>query len=452
MDISLVKFSKGSSIINALIWFSILTASCDIVLAFEVAGLTVRVSQLVAMAAMFFFLLRIIKYGNVKILTAYYNLLIVIVFNTICIVNSKTIFNAVGYDLWLIFDCVMVLTFTYFLSKQETIYSIVRKYIMCFNALAVVGFAQFALQFAGINFYVTQYNDLHRSNGFSFEPSFYATYMIMGSIICLYLLERRNYKCMKKKWLIISTLLNVGAVVISTSRMGLLILLIYIVYRGIMCLRVYIHMKASLIRILFTLMPILVGIALILFILAIEFQVDFVLHYLSGLGIGGTASHSTDARSAGFEDTWKLFLDSPFLGCSLGGIDAGIIEYKARNYTVANNGGASMCISLEALAAYGIFGAFFFFKYMYDLTVGGYLKAKKRPGDKREREPVYAMLIALFFEFLILQLNQNVLRPPFWVHIALVSTVLQIYLRDSHKNHRSDFIAGEYYVNAQDNS
>ena len=146
MDISLVKFSKGSSIINALIWFSILTASCDIVLAFEVAGLTVRVSQLVAMAAMFFFLLRIIKYGNVKILTAYYNLLIVIVFNTICIVNSKTIFNAVGYDLWLIFDCVMVLTFTYFLSKQETIYSIVRKYIMCFNALAVVGFAQFALQ------------------------------------------------------------------------------------------------------------------------------------------------------------------------------------------------------------------------------------------------------------------------------------------------------------------
>ena len=50
MDISLVKFSKGSSIINALIWFSILTASCDIVLAFEVAGLTVRVSQLVAMA------------------------------------------------------------------------------------------------------------------------------------------------------------------------------------------------------------------------------------------------------------------------------------------------------------------------------------------------------------------------------------------------------------------
>ena len=433
MNLTLVRLNKGSSIINTLIWISILIASCDIVLAFEVAGLTVRISQLISMAVMFLFLLRIIKFGNVKILTPYYNLLIVIVFNTMCIFNSKTIFNAVGYDLWLLFDCVQVLAFTYFLSKQESVHSIVRKYIFCFDALAVVGFLQFALQFVGINFFVTQYNDLHRSNGFSYEPSFYATYMIMGSIICLYLLERRNYKCMRKSWLIISTLLNCGAVVISTSRMGILILLIYIVYRGFMSLRIYIHMKASLIRILFTLMPIMVGIALIFFIIAIEFEVDFVMHYLSGLGIGGTTSHSADARMSGFVDTWKLFLDSPFLGCSLGGIDAGIIEYKARNYTVANNGGASMCISLEALAAYGIFGAYFFFKYMWDLTVGGYLKAKKRPGDKKDREPVYAMLIALFFEFAILQLNQNVLRPPFWVHIALVSTCLQIYLRDSHK-------------------
>ena len=99
-----------------------------------------------------------------------------------------------------------------------------------------------------------------------------------------------------------------------------------------------------------------------------------------------------------------------------------------------------MCVSLEALAAYGIFGAFFFFKYLYDLTIGGYLKAKKRPGDKRDREPVYAMLIALFFEFVILQLNQNVLRPPFWVHIALVSTCLQIYLRESHKNYNTEIV------------
>ena len=199
MTLKLVRFSKGSAIINTIIWISILMASCDIVAAFDVAGLTVRISQLISMAAMFFFLLRIIRFGNVKILTPYYNLLIVIVINTICIVNSKTIFNAVGYDLWLIFDCVQVLTFTYFLSKQETIYSIVHKYIMCFNVFAIIGFVQFALQFVGINFYVTQYNDLHRSNGFSFEPSFYATYMIMGAIICMYLLERRNYKCMRKK-------------------------------------------------------------------------------------------------------------------------------------------------------------------------------------------------------------------------------------------------------------
>ena len=99
MNLSLVRFQKGSAIINTLIWISILMASCDIVAAFEVAGLTVRVSQLISMSVMFFFLLRLIRFGNVKILTPYYNLLIVIViyvslytiFLLLCMLNLSVI-------------------------------------------------------------------------------------------------------------------------------------------------------------------------------------------------------------------------------------------------------------------------------------------------------------------------------------------------------------------------
>lgn len=430
MPLELKRISNGSTITNALIWLSILVSSCDIVFKFEIKGLTVRSTQLFSLAVMVFLLLRLITLGSIKIYKPIVNLLIVFIFNTVFIFNARSAFNAIGYDLWLLFDIIQILAFSYYLSTQETIASLIRKYILCFDAFAILGLLQWGLQFFNINFFIMQISAMHRSNGFSYEPSFYATYMLMGAIVCLYLIERRNYRSMNSVFLYASTLLIVAALILSTSRMGLLVLAIYVVFRGVVCLTSYIKMRASWTRLLFTLMPIMAGLGVIAIVIAVELELPFILTYFEGIGIGGTASHSTDVRMMSTEDTWKLFLSSPIIGCSLGGIDAAILHSKMIGYTTAGNGSASMCVALEALCAYGIIGAFFFFKYIYDLSLGSFLKVRKHKGDKKDREMIYAMILAFVFEFVILQFNQNILRPTFWVHIALLTTVIQMYLRD----------------------
>lgn len=430
MPLQLKRISNGSTITNALIWLSILLSSCDIVFKFEIQGLTVRATQIFSLVVMVCLLCRFIRLGSIKIYKPIVNLLIVFIFNSIFIFNARSKFNAFGYDLWLLFDIIQILAFSYYLSTQETIASLVRKYILCFDAFAILGLLQFTLQFFSINFFIMQASIMHRSNGFSYEPSFYATYMLMGAIVCLYLIERRNYKCMNSVFLYASTLLIVAALVLSTSRMGLLVLAIYMVFRGVVCLNSYIKMRASWVRMLFTFMPILAGLGLVAVIIAVELEIPFILTYFEGLGIGGTASHSADIRMMSTNDTWNLFLSSPIIGCSLGGIDAAILHSKMIGYTTAGNGSASMCVALEALCAYGIIGAAFFFKYIYDLSFGSYLKVKKHEGDKKDREIINAMILAFIFEFGILQFNQNILRPTFWVHIALLTTVIQMYLRD----------------------
>lgn len=422
--------SNGSIVINTLIWLSILVSSCDIVFKFEIKGLTVRSTQLFSLAVMVCLLLRFIKLSSIKIYKPIVNLIIVFVFNTAFMLNSASKFNAFGYDLWLLFDIIQILAFSYYLSTQESISSLIRKYIICFDIFAILGLLQFTLQFFNINFFIMQISAMHRSNGFSYEPSFYASYMLMGAVVCLYLIEKRNYRSMNSVFLYASAILIVAALVLSTSRMGLLVLAIYMVFRGVVCLGSYIKMRASWVKLLFSLMPIFAGLGIIAVIIAVELEVPFILTYFEGLGIGNTASHSADIRMSSTKDTWEQFLRSPLIGCSLGGIDAAILKTKLIGYTTAGNGSASMCVSLEALCAYGVVGALFFFKYIYDLSFGSYLKCKKHKGDKKELEMVNAMILSFVFEFIILQFNQNILRPTFWVHVALLTTVIQMYLRD----------------------
>jgi len=62
----------------------------------------------------------------------------------------------------------------------------------------------------------------------------------------------------------------------------------------------------------------------------------------------------------------EVFLNSPILGRSLGGIDSAICQLVGVEYTSEING-IGMCIAAEALAGLGIFGFWFLVKYIYDI-------------------------------------------------------------------------------------
>ena len=415
---------KDRSITNTLMWASILTASFDIVLTVDIGGLTLRISQLFALAVFVFFAFDVFRGASLRFPLAFGNLAVIILFNTLWIYRALTVKNAVAYDIWLLFDAVEILLFTHYLSRQETLASMVRKYIFCFDALAIVGWLQFVLQFFGINFYVTQFHAMHRTNGFSFEPSYYATYLLMGCVICLYLLETHNKQAMSRRMLLLSAVLNIGALLTSTSRMGWLMLAVFVAVRSVIAF--YLQIKArqtNLMRLIELLVPLGLAVLVIVVIVGIQLKVPIVMMYTQGLGLGGSSAHSSGTRIASMAMTWDVFRSSPLAGCSYGGVDAAIAAGNGWNVSEVGNGDLSMCVSIEALAALGVCGAAFFFKYIWDLSIGCYLRARRLSSVANEdRQLLYALLLAHIFIFAILQFNQNILRTVYWTHLMLICT------------------------------
>ena len=81
-----------------------------------------------------------------------------------------------------------------------------------------------------------------------------------------------------------------------------------------------------------------------------------------------------------------------------------------------------MCVSMEALAAYGLIGAIPFFKYIYDMTVGGYRRIRTVGHlDAGEKQLIYSLFLGHALIFISLQFNQNILRQPYWAHLAVLS-------------------------------
>lgn len=428
------KLSNSSFLkktVLVLIWTSILTSSFDIVLSIDIAGITFRFTQLLAAVVIALYLMEIVRGVKVRFPVSFGYLVVVLLFNTLWIYRSRSINNAVGYDLWLAFNLMEILAFSHFLSLYETLDSLLEKYIVCFDVLAVIGILQFLLELVGIRFFVTQFGETpfglyRRANGFSYEPSYYASYMLMGCAACLYLLEKKNTLAMGKPMLVVSTVLNVGALVLSTSRMGWLILIAFLISRSVLGLarycRRHTNSKTEMVKLLAV--PSLVLLLAVLVVIGVRHRNSLVLVYTQGLGLGGDM-RSAGPRLSALRDTWNLFKSSPLLGYSLGGIESEIAYTAGRTYAPELNGSYSMCVSLEALAAYGIIGAGFFFKYIYDTTVGCYRRIRSAGQlDLGEKQLIYALLLGHVLVFLALQCNQNILRQPYWAHLAVLSAAL----------------------------
>ena len=412
-----------------LIWASILTSSFDIVLSFELAGVTVRATQLLAAAVFALFLTELVRGKKPRIPVSYGNLAVVLVFNTLWIFRARSFSNALGYDLWLAFNILEILVFSHFLSRAESLNSLIQKYILCFDILAAIGIVQFLLEFADIRFFAVQFGEtpyglMRRANGFTYEPSYYATYMLIGCAACLYLLEKRNFQAMDKRMLYISTALNVTALTVSTSRMGWLLLAAYLIYRSVLGTVRYIRRskknKAELAKLL--VVPLLVLLLAGAVLLGLKKGSTFARVYTQGFGLDGDAK-SAGPRLIGLVNTWTVFKNSPLLGCSLGGLDSEIaFALGVTSYTPDMNGDYSMCVSVEALAAYGLIGACFFFKYIYDTTVGCYARTRSSQLlNEGEKQLIYALLLGHVLVFAALQMNQNILRQPYWAHLAVLS-------------------------------
>ena len=413
-----MKINKNlyHSLIKICITLIFLTSSFDIFLTFDLFHFNIRFCQIISVVVFPLWLLDAI-HQKIRLPIGGYYLIIWTVLQFLFVFRSPDIANAAGYFAWLIFDVLIIFVVVQYSDRIFSLKWLVTVYLGSFEFVATFGLVQFALHPLGIDILVQQSwgANLARINGFCYEPSYYSTYLLPGFIIYAYLYEKHNeeiftYKKIKKGLILISL-----ALILSSSRMGWLFMALYVVCRCIINFHIFIKEGFSEKKILTILAVVLFVTALVIWIIK-SVSLSDLQFLLQGLGLFNDAAHSRNDRVRSLIECVNVFLESPFLGYSLGGVDPVLVARQNNSYLAGDNGrGNSLG---EILAGNGIIGLVPFVGYVFLLVFG-------RKANRSSPKPcLYKALIwAFVFEIGILSLNQNILRVYVWCLIAVLSAV-----------------------------
>ena len=404
--------NKKLNLIKILVILSIYSTSFDIFLVVNILGFNFRFTQMIFIPVILNFTIQTFYKKKLSEPYAINYLLVWFVIQAIFSLRSPSRENAIGYNLWLLFDILVVFAIHFHLNVSYTTKSLLKIYINSFEFMAIIGLIQFFLYPLGINFYLMQFwgAKLARINGFSYEPSYYSTYLIIGYIICSYLLyckneEIFNYKKLKRKHFIITM-----ALILSTSRMGWIMVALWNIIKFFIELKKIIH-RCTIKKKHLTFLCMLILIVYLFFI-AYKKLISNFSFLLGGLGLLGASDHSSSARLGGLSLSFRILKDSPFIGYGLGGVDPITAQYLNINYSTLING-LSTSIVGDLLVASGSIAVILIIIYFFKLI----------NVNKNETDIKKALATALFFELIILVFNQNILRPYLWMHIAIMSAV-----------------------------
>lgn len=401
--------NKQDKLIRLCLAIAIYTSSFDIVGIVNLFGFNFRLTQLAILPLLIHMAFLSLRKEKIIMPKGMIFLILWVVLQTLFSFRSPSLKNAVGYDLWLIFDVFVVFSVVFFLDKSYDFKWLMRTYINSFEFMAVIGLVQMFLFSIGINFFVEQnWNDrLARINGFSYEPSYYATYLVMGYVLCSYLVLKKNEELFECKSLRRKQILITLALFLSSSRMGWIMIALWIMIKII--ISVYQLFTSEINK-----SSVIVASAAPMFLCLIYILAERILKkfdfsfLLNGTGLAGKASHSTEHRMESLQNCIDIFRENPFLGYGLGGVDP-ILSLKAGHvYSTLDNGQGSTIG--EILVASGLIGTVLLILYFIKLCV------------TKNKNPIHlSLVISLIFELLILCMNQNILRPYVWMHIAVLS-------------------------------
>jgi hypothetical protein len=324
--------------------------------------------------------------------------------------------KSAGYCFWLALNIGLVFSFVQLFSENgRALHSLLRWYLYSFGIIAAFGVVQFTLPLVGLpGPLVTQWwvrDRIPRLNGFSYEPSYYAAYLLIGFVLCGSLRHSEFRVLAPQKIRALRWLIGFS-IILSSSRLGITFLLLDVLLRG--------RVKPWRAVGRLSLAGAAIATAVVLF--ARE-RPEAALLLLGGTGIYGAPAHSVVERASALEDTLKVFSQHPFVGRSLGGVSFGIGELygvQIRSFQ-ASKPYEGMAIFAEVLAASGVLGVVPFVIFLVAII-------RKPLEAARLSSPEYAILLraltrALVFELAVLQFNQNILRPYLWVHLAMLATV-----------------------------
>lgn len=426
-------------------WYlGILTSSFDIFAVFHLGG-TVRFCQLILILPFMYGLASILCKKEFIAPVGFGQVCLWFVFIVAFIPNVYFVERSIVYAIWLLFNILVVFFMVNCFSSQKQLEELLKVYIISFAAVSLFGLYQFFSPIFGFPpLLIAQWwipGVLARINGFSYEPSFFATYLIFGWSFNFYLLKKNIYIINRR---ILQTIFIVETItlILSGSRTAwLIIALVYMEYPLKFAHRLIkksIHGQLE--KIFFK--KWFYSFILLCFlgnVFAHHFSKEDIQFLFSGIGIwDGTPTHSIDDRKNGMQETFEIFLNNPLMGVSLGGIAPMIAKQRGNTvHTLEDlkwNEGVAPFI--EVLAASGIVGFVPFvlyfvriFKRLYDLS---------KRSQFVMQHIIRAILMSSLWGTIALQFSPNILRPYFWMHIAILSVLYQVQMKTEIEKERRD--------------
>lgn len=426
------------SCVLPLLFVAFLTTSFDLFLNVDV-GFNFRFCQLMLGVVFLIGLYRTIVQNRLKATKplGFEYLLAWSFFIIVFIPNNTFYAKSLGYAVWLVYNLLLVFFLVQLLADREIVLKAVRLYLYSFFVLAIIGLIQFFLPVIGLTQFLptalipSQWwivGVLPRINGFSYEPSAYASYMTMGFILSSSLKKYRSQLVSPRTLTIIQVTIML-AMLLTSSRMGWVVMgLWFLHYATLFVVRLFrgkLNLRYS---------AYFGGFVIIvpaLLVYAYQRFAAQLLLFISGTGLLGSSAHSYDQRTGELVDTLAVFLQSPLVGYSFGGLSTAVARLNGVRVTTLEQAGAyePMGFFPVILAASGIIGFVFFMLYLGLLLVKPVL-LQRQLLDQEMRTGLLSMIVALVFELIILQLTQNPLQIILWMHIALVTAVYQVAKKD----------------------
>ena len=444
-SIKLESLTLKPHVIEEVLYFLFfLSASWDIFGKIVVAGYSFRFFYLLELILFLLLLCKELKSGfSLSLFVGHIYFFIWMFFIALWMPNTTVLVRNVGYFFWMCFSCLLLILLCSSLKTGDKALKYFKLYLISYFFMAIFGVCQFLVGLLGISLKTTQwwiYGVVPRVNGLCYEPSYFGTYLAGGAVLLYWLTFVKRKKLLKHQTVMV--IFVIASTVLTSSRIAILTLffttLLHLLVELFYPLLVKGKIRLSGVKLL--------GVQVlfvILIILTLWFYFPSTKVFLSGTGLGGTSSHSVSQRLQEMRDTFLVFLKNPIIGVSLGGIPSHRASLYGKTITTQLEAKKfeGMNVFVEVLAASGIIGYIFFILFWFDLIYFHYKLSKKiktyLENNKRkfsiflELKSVSDSLgIMIVAEVFALTMNQNILRPYFWLSLAFYMTFLKTLKRE----------------------
>jgi hypothetical protein len=411
------------------------TASFDIALVFEVGG-TLRLAQILMIAIVLGGLAAVAQSGKILWPSGGMALVVWCCLQVIFMFTTDTVATGIVFNTNLFFTILGVYAALQLYGENDRLELLMRTYLASYVFVSFFGLFQLISPSLHLGSYLVTEWLVHgkfpRINGFSYEPSYFASYILMGWIMLLDLRASKAKITATRRWKWIAILMGTS-LLLSTSRAAWLMMLLEGAMRGIPRILSVYRLRLSRfstgdMRILRPRIYLLVA-ALLLMGMAVKgaILISSVVDpnlFLNGTGINNTASHSVTDRTEHASETLDVFRENPWMGQGFAGVSQRIA--KPHGHSIDSMEDIKLFrgspVIIEVLAASGVIGVLPFLWFMGANSVGNFRLIHRRWPDERAKW-LRSLVRALIFEFIVLIQAQNLLRLYFWFQVTMVVIV-----------------------------